>query len=108
MIRRPPRSTLFPYTTLFRSHPMFPHRLDRLVREAALAADRAHAVFRAERLGEAHHARARRRANADRLVLVADLLDAGRRVQQEGAVKVHRRLLALVEDPALRAAPDAD
>src|SRR5260370_8349653 len=25
MIRRPPRSTLFPYTTLFRSHPE-PHR----------------------------------------------------------------------------------
>src|SRR5256885_6378472 len=25
MIRRPPRSTLFPYTTLFRSHPA-PHR----------------------------------------------------------------------------------
>src|SRR5258708_29378682 len=24
MIRRPPRSTLFPYTTLFRSLPMFP------------------------------------------------------------------------------------
>src|SRR5256885_7127234 len=23
MIRRPPRSTLFPYTTLFRSHPAF-------------------------------------------------------------------------------------
>src|SRR3989442_11939855 len=23
MIRRPPRSTLFPYTTLFRSHPFF-------------------------------------------------------------------------------------
>src|SRR3989442_5927382 len=23
MIRRPPRSTLFPYTTLFRSHPRF-------------------------------------------------------------------------------------
>src|SRR2546430_9018190 len=30
MIRRPPRSTLFPYTTLFRSH------LDRLVEGAAL------------------------------------------------------------------------
>src|SRR2546430_9637512 len=30
MIRRPPRSTLFPYTTLFRSSPRFrfqPHRL---------------------------------------------------------------------------------
>src|SRR5256885_9891602 len=23
MIRRPPRSTLFPYTTLFRSHPLY-------------------------------------------------------------------------------------
>src|SRR5439155_6567725 len=26
MIRRPPRSTLFPYTTLFRSHPRQPPR----------------------------------------------------------------------------------
>src|SRR3712207_8174511 len=26
MIRRPPRSTLFPYTTLFRSHPSHPGR----------------------------------------------------------------------------------
>src|SRR2546426_7549511 len=26
MIRRPPRSTLFPYTTLFRSHPVRRHR----------------------------------------------------------------------------------
>src|SRR5688572_31635769 len=26
MIRRPPRSTLFPYTTLFRSHPHAPTR----------------------------------------------------------------------------------
>src|SRR5256885_6706849 len=28
MIRRPPRSTLFPYTTLFRSHVVRVHRLD--------------------------------------------------------------------------------
>src|SRR5258708_19042399 len=27
MIRRPPRSTLFPYTTLFRSHQSFPAHL---------------------------------------------------------------------------------
>src|SRR3712207_7475322 len=27
MIRRPPRSTLFPYTTLFRSHDVVGHRL---------------------------------------------------------------------------------
>src|SRR2546427_8473956 len=29
MIRRPPRSTLFPYTTLFRSPPWLPRRLPR-------------------------------------------------------------------------------
>src|SRR5437764_2517593 len=34
-------------------HPVLAHRLDRLVREAALAADRTHAVLRPERLGEA-------------------------------------------------------
>src|SRR5258707_10450915 len=28
MIRRPPRSTLFPYTTLFRSHACYPRDLD--------------------------------------------------------------------------------
>src|SRR3712207_7863161 len=30
MIRRPPRSTLFPYTTLFRSHVLVPERHGRL------------------------------------------------------------------------------
>src|SRR5258708_5223218 len=50
-------------------HPEPLHRLDRLVGEAALAADRAHAVLRAERLRQAHHARARRRAPADLLLL---------------------------------------
>src|SRR3712207_7230569 len=34
MIRRPPRSTLFPYTTLFRSEPKWPFEV---VRKAALA-----------------------------------------------------------------------
>src|SRR2546430_3335197 len=34
MIRRPPRSTLFPYTTLFRSHDLreAPHALEALLR----------------------------------------------------------------------------
>src|SRR6187431_627476 len=36
-------------------HPETLHRLDRLVGEPALAADRAHAVLRAEPLGETHH-----------------------------------------------------
>src|SRR5256885_17251270 len=35
MIRRPPRSTLFPYTTLFRSHPLAA-RLDHVVGAAAV------------------------------------------------------------------------
>src|SRR2546430_2975938 len=46
-------------------HPEAAHRLDRLVREAALAADRTDAVALAERLGEAHHAGARRRGATD-------------------------------------------
>src|SRR5579885_1659340 len=86
-----------------------PHRLDRLVGEAALAADRAHAVLLAERLGEAHHARARRRADADLLVAAGpDLAHVRRRVEQEGAAQVHRRLDALVEDADLRPVADAD
>src|SRR5207253_9842985 len=90
-------------------HPELSHRLDRLVREAALAADRAHAVLRAERLGEAHHARARRRADADLLVLaVVELAHAGRRVEEERALEIHRRLDPLVEDADLRAVADAD
>src|SRR3712207_4215339 len=31
MIRRPPRSTLFPYTTLFRSHVVLPQAVRRVV-----------------------------------------------------------------------------
>src|SRR2546422_8376076 len=47
MIRRPPRSTLFPYTTLFRSIlPEAPAGADRYARAAAtLAAWRAEGVF---------------------------------------------------------------
>src|SRR5258708_25270405 len=37
MIRRPPRSTLFPYTTLFRSHPDLPAELQSATGELAAA-----------------------------------------------------------------------
>src|SRR5687768_16585916 len=85
------------------------HRLDRVVREAALPADRAHAVLRAERLGEAHHPRARRGADADLLVApIVELAHAGRRVEQECALQVHGRLDPLVEDPDLRPVADAE
>src|SRR5205823_1713377 len=81
----------------------------RLVREAALAADRADAVALAERLREPHHARRGGRADADLLVAaVLQLPGTGRRVQQERAAEVHRRLHALVEDADLRAVTDAD
>src|SRR5580765_2650697 len=90
-------------------HAVLAHRLDRVVGEAALAADRADAVALAERLGEAHHAGARRGADADLLVAaVADLADAGCGVEEECASEVHRRLLPLVEDPNLRAVANAD
>src|SRR2546430_11421253 len=41
MIRRPPRSTLFPYTTLFRSHDERPGEIELPRRPARLAAQRA-------------------------------------------------------------------
>src|SRR3954454_6702373 len=90
-------------------HAVLAHGLDRLVGEAALAADGAHAVLLSERLGEAHHARARRRADADLLVFsFGDLAHARRSVEQERAAQIHRRLDALVEDADLRAVADAD
>src|SRR3712207_7554869 len=48
MIRRPPRSTLFPYTTLFRSSRIRAPRLERLLlRDQALRAEPARRVARA-------------------------------------------------------------
>src|SRR3712207_8033387 len=45
MIRRPPRSTLFPYTTLFRSHlPSPPLRIGRLRRQEQAERDEADVV----------------------------------------------------------------
>src|SRR5438128_11025985 len=85
------------------------HRLDRVVGESALAADRPDPVLGSESLREADHAGARGRADADLLVATrSELADVRRRVQQEGAGEVHRRLDALVEDPDLRAVADAD
>ena len=74
----------------------------------------ADSVLRAERLGEANHARARRRADADLLVLAlafgigGDLAHVRRGVEQERTAEVHRRLDLLIENPDLRPVSDAD
>src|SRR2546430_15237149 len=44
MIRRPPRSTLFPYTTLFRSHIAYVAALQRLSEKENRGERRAHVV----------------------------------------------------------------
>src|SRR3989442_3042941 len=55
MIRRPPRSTLFPYTTLFRSRRAQPRRdVGELEREAALASVD---LGKQPRLGVVEHSR---------------------------------------------------
>src|SRR3712207_7896491 len=67
MIRRPPRSTLFPYTTLFRSNRLLvEHELERLGRP-----DRAHAEQLVEP-GPAHNVRelVRRALEVERLPAV--------------------------------------
>src|SRR2546426_8257851 len=54
MIRRPPRSTLFPYTTLFRSLPPFPHRRSRRISSwpqvSVLNAEKVFQGYRIERI----------------------------------------------------------
>src|SRR3712207_7010704 len=50
MIRRPPRSTLFPYTTLFRSSPVARRRQDLLASHAAAQRERPLARLRCRRV----------------------------------------------------------
>src|SRR2546422_3335769 len=64
MIRRPPRSTLFPYTTLFRSH---------VGLEPAPQAEVRHAVGREAQLVEIARPELERGAEPERVVLPAPL-----------------------------------
>src|SRR2546425_6262396 len=61
MIRRPPRSTLFPYTTLFRS----PHQMGEAFAEGAIH-ERQRAPPHAVPHRQLHEPRRRRRADEDR------------------------------------------
>src|SRR5690348_18473827 len=71
-IRRPPRSTLFPYTTLFRSQAGLDDRLDDLHRAQRVGEGRA----RRERLGHARHL-VEERARLEREHLGVAAADAG-------------------------------
>src|SRR3712207_7629515 len=62
MIRRPPRSTLFPYTTLFRSSPSAQHA----VRQAKVLADNVVAHLRGKPLRAYRHSYAGSVASLDR------------------------------------------
>src|SRR3712207_7588059 len=68
MIRRPPRSTLFPYTTLFRSLPVEPGRERHLLPDRDDLLGGAHPAARPRALGRVGPARhlARLRRAADR------------------------------------------
>src|SRR3989449_1227096 len=102
MIRRPPRSTLFPYTTLFRSQPVpAGARQDRAVRErggrsgeareAELASRISEAAGRQEHLGEDQHGR---RLIDVPLVFFTIRAEAdGGDVRKELAVRLHLVLL---------------
>src|SRR2546429_4942800 len=54
MIRRPPRSTLFPYTTLFRSHFVDVHHRDLYRQGLLVAADQRRADRKSTRLNSSH------------------------------------------------------
>src|SRR5690242_21724374 len=69
MIRRPPRSTLFPYTTLFRSRSRRPAPLPRRGRPR----DRAAPLPPLDRARDAVRSSARRRPPAPAEVLIEDL-----------------------------------
>src|SRR5256885_10709601 len=107
MIRRPPRSTLFPYTTLFRSERMHAVDLADERRVDAVAEHRAHAIgARARGLGRDDQElrllraqprlavlRARREAAARRAVRATAMPERG--IEHDRRAGRHRRDLVL-------------
>src|SRR5258705_8056776 len=67
MIRRPPRSTLFPYTTLFRSLPRVPRRALRLADPPRHLPPRRRRREHGRRVREAHRVRKSTRLNSSHL-----------------------------------------
>src|SRR3989441_10837698 len=94
MIRRPPRSTLFPYTTLFRSHTIVTKALEVSSADAAI-------LFRFDERSRVLVALAHAGAISDRLLLPALELPLG--VGAPGIAVAERRPVVsarLDDDPA--------
>src|SRR3989454_3931404 len=77
MIRRPPRSTLFPYTTLFRSRDAGEQLTRRGEAPLLLGPVTQHAGHRVEVLGQATELVGPTNRDADREIAVGDLGEAG-------------------------------
>src|SRR3712207_8949007 len=86
MIRRPPRSTLFPYTTLFRSNGM--SRKDKLRRNKKLIDD--HFAFSAKKLVQKAAMDPRTRWN---VVQTVDTIDTGSRSEEHTSELQSRQYL---------------
>src|SRR2546425_12930426 len=90
MIRRPPRSTLFPYTTLFRSEELIQHAAETVDVAARIELALAQRLLRTHVLGRAHRESRLRESLPGR----------GARRQSDPEIGDHR--LAFVEQDVLR------
>src|SRR3712207_7928932 len=79
MIRRPPRSTLFPYTTLFRSHPHGIHSGERVLFKTQNSAQRWHEEAFIEDFVYVSQEAARHLATQEVLTVGTDYLSVGDR-----------------------------
>src|SRR5438093_7699414 len=99
MIRRPPRSTLFPYTTLFRSHDV-PHVMGELGGERVVEAQlRAQPGDRSEE----HTSELQSLTN-----LVCRLLLEKKKKYETHIVQKRPSIIDILREPALSSTPAAD
>src|SRR2546430_13341791 len=92
MIRRPPRSTLFPYTTLFRSRPS--HDVRRAAQSLEAGGGRGHGVLRVAGRSEEHTSELQSQSN-----LVCRLLLEKKKKEQPPAPASSLRLPLVARAP---------
>src|SRR2546426_9399811 len=98
MIRRPPRSTLFPYTTLFRSRAVgYPHRRHRWHHTPGVSSSARERCSRHHRLGPQQRLDRRRdrkstRLNSSHLVISYAVFCLKKKKKNESLVDTHSEL----------------